>query len=455
MQKEILEEKIPSLFIKFVIPGIVGMLVNAMYAIVDGIFIGNNVGELGLAAVNIQFPIFCINGAIAALFGVGASIWISIKRGQGKDVEAEKILGTAVFMLGTISLAISGTVLLFMKPIMSFLGASGEVLPLTMEYSKIIFYIAFFQMIGSALHPVIRADGRPSVAMKVGVISSIGNVVLDWIFVSVFPFGIKGAAFATGLCMTGACLYMLYYFTKGNSNIKIRVENLRFKPRLLKCVVVSGFVSFGIQISLGILSLIQNKLLLKYGTVIDVSVFAILGYISCISAQTLLGIAEGIQPIIGYNFGANNHNRVKEVLRLTVKVDLVVGFLFLLLFIFGGELLISAFNNNPEVVQLARKRLLMYLGGVPVVGLVYTYANYYQATKRDVYANLVSMGRSFIYYLPATLILPKIIGVNGVFLAASVADYLAVATVIILVFLEKRAENKKGISSSKENIIQF
>lgn len=443
MHKEILEKRIPSLFIKFVIPGIVGMLVNAMYAIVDGIFIGNNVGELGLAAINIQFPILCINGAIAALFGVGASIWVSMRRGQGKDEEAEKFLGTAMITLGSIALVISAIVLIFVSPIMSFLGASGEVLGLTIDYSKIIFCIAFFQMIGTSLHPIIRADGKPAVAMKVGVISSLGNVVLDWLFVSVLPFGIKGAALATSICMTLSCLYMLYYFTKGKSNIKIKKENLRFNVKLLKAIVISGFVSFGIQISLGIISLIQNKLLLKYGSVIDVSVFAIVGYISCISAQTLLGIAEGIQPIIGYNFGAGKNHRVKEVLRLTIKVDVVVGFLFLLLFIFAGEFIVSIFNDNPEVVKLASKRLLMYLGGVPVVGIVYTYANYYQATKRDFYANLVSMGRSFIYFFPATLILPTIIGVEGVFLAASVADYLAALTVLVLVFLEKKEEKKK------------
>lgn len=449
MREEILQKKISSLFIKFVIPAVVGMLVNAMYVIVDGIFIGNGVGELGLASVNIDYPVLCINMAIAMLFGVGASILISIKCGEGKKEEAEKLLGTTILTVVVLALIITIIGLTFLEPLMIFLGAEGEVLTLTMDYSRIIFMFTIFYVLSCALNPIVRADGNPALAMKVLVTGALINIVLDWLFVIKLGFGIEGAAWATVIGMTLAGSYLLFYFVSGKSNVKLKLHNLKFRPYLLKTIMISGFVSFGIQVSLGIMTLIQNKLLLNYGNVIDVSVFAIVGYISVMSAQVLVGVAEGIQPIIGYNYGAGNIGRTKETLRLTIVVDFVLGFLFLFIFIFGGDLIVSIFNNNPEVVELASRRLLMYLGGVPIVGLVYTFANYYQATKKNVYANLISMGRSFIYLLPATLILPTFIGVEGVFIAAAVADYCAVTTVMIILLIERKKKNR-GIEAKQE-----
>ncbi|MEG2354017.1 MAG: MATE family efflux transporter [Clostridium sp.] len=445
MREEILKKDIGSLFIKFVIPAVVGMLVNAMYIIVDGIFIGNGVGELGLASVNIDFPVLCINMAIAMLFGVGSSILISIKCGEGKKEDAEKLLGTTVLTVLVIGAIITVLGLTFLEPIMVFLGAQGEVLVLTMDYSRIIFMFTIAYILSCALNPIVRADGNPALAMTVLVVGAVVNVILDWLFVIKLGYGMKGAAWATVIGMTLSGSYLLFYFFSGKSNVKLRMHNLKFDFYLLRLIIISGFVSFGIQVSLGIMTLIQNKLLLKYGTMIDVSVFAIVGYISVMSAQVLVGVAEGIQPIIGYNYGAGNIERTKKTLRLTIKVDFVLGFLFLFLFIFAGDFIVSIFNTNPEIVELASRRLLMYLAGVPVVGLVYTFANYYQAMKKNMYANLISMGRSFMYLLPSTLILPMIIGVEGVFIAPAIADYCAVVTVIVIILREKKLNKSMEI----------
>ena len=440
MENSLSTKSIGSLFLKFVIPAIIGVLVNSVYIIVDGIFIGRGVGETGLAAINILWPVMCSNMAIGMLLGVGGSALIAIKLGQNEKDEAKQILGTSVFCMILIGLIITIVGLLFLEPIMIFLGAEGEVLKLSKEYSVIIISATIMHILSTGLNPIARAEGNPKLSMNILIISAMLNAFLDWLFVMKLGYGMAGAAAATIVGMTLSGLYFLYYFFSRKSKLHIKLKHLRIKFNILKEICISGFVSFGMQMSLGILTFIQNNLILHYGTTTDLAMFAIVGYVATIFLEILLGIAQGTQPIIGYNYGAEKYDRVKKTLRIALIVDIVYGCIALILLFIFATSIVNIFNDNLEFVNSTAARLKMYLGSLPFLGIVITYGSYYQSIQKDLYANIISMGRSFIFLVPVSFILPKFLGVEGVFLSPLVSDTLALATTIFIGILNKRKE---------------
>ncbi len=440
MENSLSTKSIRSLFLKFVIPAIIGVLVNSLYIIIDGIFIGRGVGETGLAAINILWPVMCSNMAIGMLLGVGGSALIAIRLGQNEKEEARQILGTSIFSMILIGLIITIVGLLFLEPIMIFLGAEGEVLKLSKEYSVIIISATIMHILSTGLNPIARAEGNPKLSMNILIISAILNGFLDWLFVMKLGYGMAGAAAATIVGMTLSGIYFLYYFFSRKSKLHIRLKHLKIKFNILKEICISGFVSFGMQMSLGILTFIQNNLILHYGTTTDLAMFAIVGYVATIFLEILLGIAQGTQPIIGYNYGAEKHDRVRKTLRLALIVDIVYGCIALILLFIFATSIVNIFNDNMEFVNSTATRLKMYLGSLPFLGIVITYGSYYQSIQKDLYANIISMGRSFIFLIPVSFILPKFLGVEGVFLSPLVSDTLALATTIFIGILNKRKE---------------
>lgn len=438
MENTLLRDDIRKLFFRYIIPSIIGVLVNSLYVIVDGVFIGNGVGAVGLASVNIDYPAICFNIGIGLLLGIGAATVISIKLGEDKKEEAKKVLGTSIFLMIIIGIVITIVGLIFLEPLMRFFGAEGDVLKLTKEYTTIMFLFTTFHILSSGLNPIVRADGNPKLSMGVLVAGALINIFLDWLFVMKLNMGIRGAATATVIGISLSASYLLYYFFSDRANIKINFSYLRINHNTLKSIMTSGVVSFLTQTSLGIMYLIQDKLLLKYGTIIDVSIFAIVAYISVIFIQILLGIAQGIQPIVGYNYGAGEFDRTKQTLKLTIIVNLVLGILgFILVCIFNKQLVL-VFNNNPQVVKIASKRLIIYLSSLPVLGIVVIISSYYQATKNDIFANILSIARWYAFLIPLSYILSKFLRAEGIFWAQPISDYLSLILVAILYIVEKR-----------------
>ncbi|MDU1347893.1 MATE family efflux transporter [Clostridium butanoliproducens] len=448
MRNDLIKDSTLSLFFKFVIPSIVGILVNSLYLIIDGIFIGRGVGEIALASINIIFPAACANMAVGSLFGTGAATLISIRLGENKREEAKDILGTSIFIMILISTVISIVGIIFLEPIMRFLGAEGEVLILSKQYGTILFLVTPFHVLATGLNPITRSDGNPKLSMNILIIASILNVFLDWLFVIKLNLGIIGAGCATAIGIIGSSIYLLFYFFSKQANIRIKLSYLKIKLKLLREVFVSGFMSFAMQVALAFIIFIQNQILLSYGSTLDVSIFAIVGYISIIFIQILYGIAQGIQPIIGYNYGANEYGRVRQILKISLIADVIFGHAtFIFVYVFSRKL-VGIFNSNPEVIKLAARRLVIYLASMPTVGIVITFASYFQATKRNLFANILSVGRSFVLLIPISFILPHFMGVDGVFLAPVVADYIGlIVTIFICINL------KRNSSASKNDLV--
>lgn len=312
------ESKIPRLLLKFSLPAIVGLLVNALYNIVDSIFVGRGVGALGLAGVTVNFPVITTFIACVMLIGMGATSLISIRLGQGKEEEAENIIGNALILLLVLGFLVTVFGLIFVEPIVTFFGASQELLPYAAGYLQIILLGSIPMAIGTGMNNFIRAEGNPRTAMNTMLIGTVTNIVLDYVFIFIFKWGIKGAALATIISYCVTSTWVLYYFLSGKSMLKIHRVNLRLKKILVQSILVIGFPTFILQVASSIQHLILNRSLAYYGGDLALAAIGIIMSVTTFLVMPAMGIAQGAQPIIGYNYGAKNFDRVKSTLKLEI-----------------------------------------------------------------------------------------------------------------------------------------
>lgn len=421
--KQLGEDKISTLLFRFSIPGIVGMMVNALYNVVDRIYIGRGVGSLGIAGITIGFPFMVLMMGFGMLIGIGATSLISIRLGEKKKSEAELIAANGMLLLVVISASLSVVGLTFLESLLRLFGASPEVLPYAKEYLSIILWGAVFQAIGFGMNNFIRAEGNPKIAMSTMLIGAIVNIILDPVFIFVFDMGIQGAAIATIISQGISAAWVLSYFLGGRSLLKIRKENLHLQLPIVKKIIAIGSAPFAMQIAASILGVILNNSLVNYGGDIAVSAVGIINSIAMLIMMPIFGINQGAQPIIGYNYGAKQFNRVKETLKLAIVAAtavVLVGFSAVMLF---PEQLIRIFNREDlQLIALGSHAIRIFLLMLPVIGFQIVSANYFQAVGKPKQAMFLSLSRQVLLLIPALLILPRFFGLNGVFMAAPVSD---------------------------------
>jgi putative MATE family efflux protein len=440
--KQLGEAKILPLILKFSIPAIIGMLVNALYNVVDRIFIGHGVGSLGIGGTTIAFPIMLIMMAFAMLIGVGANSLVSIRLGQNRKEEAEGIFGNALVLLIISSVALSIIGLVVLDPILRLMGASEQILPYARDYMQIILIGGVFQSIGMGMNNFIRSEGNPKIAMYTMLIGALINTILDPIFIFVFHWGMKGAALATIIAQAVSAGWVLLYFLKGKSLLKIRKKYLILKPDYVFNILALGMASFAMQIAASVLNFILNKSLGKYGGDVAISGMGIVNSIITLMIMPIFGINQGVQPIIGYNYGAMKYDRVKEAYRLAVifaTVIVVIGWIVTRVF---PEQLIYLFNTeDTELIAFgthAIKRFLMFL---PIIGFQIVSSNYFQAIGKPKHSALLGLTRQVLILIPALIILPKFFGLEGVISAGPLADVISSVVTGIFIFLEMRQLN--------------
>ncbi|MGI6114434.1 MAG: MATE family efflux transporter [Mahellales bacterium] len=418
------EEKILKLLIKFSVPAIVGMVVNALYNVVDRIFIGNSsdLGTYGLAGITICFPIMIMILAIGILFGVGGATLFSIRLGQKRQQEAENALGNTFVLLIISGLAFMILGQIFLEPVLKLFGASQEVLPYSMEYMRIIFYGAVFQILGMGLNNFIRADGSPIIAMWTMFLGAGINTVLDPIFIYGFRMGMAGAALATILAQAISATWVVIYFLTKRSRNKLRLKYMRPKLGLMTKITTLGMPGFLVQLANSALNITLNKNLLIYGGDIAVSGMGIINSLQTILLLPIIGINQGVQPIISFNFGAKKYGRVKTAVKLAIiaaTVIVIIGYIITRLF---PQQLIALFNRDQELLEFGRYALISWFLFLPVVGFQIISSNFFQAIGRPKSAMLLTLTRQVILLIPAIIIFPKLWGMNGLLHAAPFAD---------------------------------
>ncbi|QHQ61092.1 MATE family efflux transporter [Anaerocolumna sedimenticola] len=446
------EEKILKLLIKFSIPAIVGMLVNALYNVVDRIFIGNGVGYLGIAGTTIAFPVMLIMMAFSMLIGIGANSLVSIRLGENKKEEAEVIFGNTINLLILSSLFITIIGLIFMDPMLKLLGASEQNLPYARDYLQIILIGGVFQSLGMGMNNFIRSEGNPRIAMYTMLIGALINTVLDPVFIFIFHMGVKGAAIATILAQFISAVWVFSYFLRGNSLLKIRRKNLRLKPFAVKGILILGIAPFAMQLAASVQNLILNTSLATYGGDIAVSGMGVVNSIITLMIMPLFGINQGVQPIIGYNYGAKKYKRVKEAYKLAVffaTAIVIVGWVITRVF---PEQLVFLFNRkDTDLIQfsvLAIKKFMMFL---PIVGFQIISSNYFQAVGKPKHSALLGLSRQVLILIPALIILPKFFGMNGVLSAGPLSDIISslITGTFILIEMKQLETNHKSIQSGE------
>ncbi|WP_302630971.1 MATE family efflux transporter [uncultured Clostridium sp.] len=436
-QKHLGDAPIGKLLLQYSIPAIIGMVVNALYNIVDRMFIGNipDIGSLAITGVGITMPIMTIVLAFGMLIGIGTTANISLNLGKGNKTTAEKLLGNAFTLSIIVGLAIAITGTIFANPILNLFGASENTLFYAKEYIGIILLGCTFNILSFALNSTVRADGNPKMSSITMVIGCGANIILDYLFIFVLNLGVKGAALATIISQAITFFIILYYYTAGNSNLKLKIENFKLKKHLVTMTFAIGIAPFATQIANSLVQVIANNALKTYGSDLAIGAMTVISSLNIIFMMPIFGINQGCQPIIGFNYGAKKYERAKEAFKyatIAACVICIIGFISIQCF---PTQIISLFNNDPELTTLAIKGIRIYLLMMPVVGINIVATSYYQSIGKAKISMFVSLLRQVILLIPFTIILPKFIGLDGVWAAGACADSLSV--IITLILLKK------------------
>ncbi|MBQ9538004.1 MAG: MATE family efflux transporter [Treponema sp.] len=444
-------EKISRLLVKFAVPGIVSMVVNALYNIIDQIFIGQGVGYLGNGATTVVFPMTSFAMAFSLLFGDGAAAMFSLRLGENKREDAAKscLAGITGFVIGGLLIAIG--YLLFFPRLCHIFGATEAILPYAIEYGTIITCGLPFFAICAGGSSLIRADGNPRYNM-IGLFSgTVINLVCDPLFIFVFHWGVKGAALATILGQFVNAMLNVYYFIHKMSNVELTLALWKKSFSFIPKVARLGVSSFITQMSMVVAIAVRNNILVqyglnsKYGPDIPITTLGITMKVFAIIISIVIGLSAGAQPIFGYNYGSGRYGRVKECFRLVAVLSTAICILAFLIAQLRPMAVISIFGSESELYnEFAVKCMRIFLMLIPTAGVQIMSGIFFQSLGYPVQASILSLSKQILFQIPATIAIPIFIGVEGVLWAGPVSDILALLlTVILLLIYWRRIFERK------------
>lgn len=457
------KKNINKLLISFAIPCVISMLINSVYNIVDQIFIGKGVGTLGNAATNVIFPLVIIFNAVAGLIGNGAAANLSLKLGEGKKEEGGKIVGNAVTVSIIFSIILSVIAYFFLPKLVYMFGCTENVYQYAVDYGKIIILGAPFMIIYSALSQLIRADGSPKYSMVLLVVGAILNIILDPIFIFTFNMGVKGGAIATVIGQIVSFVMAILYLKKVKS-VKLEKESFKVDKSITRTLGL-GLSSFITQSTVLALFVFMNNMMTKYGALtkygadIPLSVYGVISKINSLYISTILGISIGAQPIIGFNYGAGNYERVKETLRKVLTINLVVGLIFNIIFYLFPKEIVSIFitNSDPNYKLFLEFAVVICHSFLLVMGLNFlemTTSITVQSLGNVKKATMVSFIRQIILFIPIACFMAIYLhkGIYGVLNAGPIADAITFFIALVIFYSEYRKLSVKEKSTNLEDI---
>ena len=427
-------ERIGKLVLTFAVPSIISMVVNALYNIIDQIFIGQGVGYLGNGATNVVMPLTVIAIALSLLIGDGAAAYLSLKLGEGDEKSAASGIGCSISVMAVAGIVLCILFNLFLEPLCRLFGATEDILPYAMDYGRIISYGILFSSIDSGMAGMIRADGSPKYSMAGLLVGCITNMILDPIFIFGFHWGVKGAAWATiAGQILNAFLYLAYIWKF--KSIKLDKKCFRISGKVIAKVSSLGISSFITQIAIVLVMAVTNNILVSYGAQSKYGAEIPLKVNQIVSA-VLLGLATGAQPIWGYNYGSGQKDRVKQAYRIILTASTIMLILAFLVFQFAPMSIVRLFGSESELYnEFAVKCFRIFLLACPINGLQMATGIFFQAIGKPTQAAILSLSRQIVYLLPATLLLPLVLGVEGALWAGPLADVLAFITTLVMLKL--------------------
>ena len=433
-------KSIQSLLVQYSVPAIIASVATSLYNIIDSIFIGQGVGPLAIAGLAITFPLMNLVIAFVTLIAVGGATISSIFLGQKNITRATDVVNN-VFMLCLIhSIVFGGVTLLFLDDILFLFGATPETVSYAREFMTVILYGTPISYIFIGLNNLMRATGYPKKAMISALLSVAVNVVLAPIFIFVLEWGIRGAALATICGQTAACVWVLYHFLSKKSFVHFQRGNSWFNPAIIRRVYAIGLSPFLMNVCACIVVVFINKALLEYGADagnLAVGAYGIINRTTMFFVMVVFGVTQGMQPILGFNYGANDWQRVKQTLYIGIRIGTLITLLgFLVTEIFPDE--VSAlFTTDETLTHIARTGFRWYFMFFPVVGCQIVIQNFFQSIGKPKLSIFLSLTRQLIFLIPCLMIMPLFMELNGVWFGMAMSDMLAfllaVATLIVMV----------------------
>ena len=444
-------EPIGKLLLKYSVPAIIGMMVNALYNVVDRIFIGNipGVGPMAITGLGVTMPIMTIILAFGMLVGIGATTNISIKLGQGKREEAESIVGNSITLALIIGIILTVVGIVFSDGILKVFGASESTLIYAKSYMSIILLGTVFSISAMVFNNIIRGDGNPKLSAIIMAVGCATNIVLDAVLIFGFNMGIQGAALATITSQALTAIWGFSYYLKGKSNLKFKKSSLKLNTNIVKMIFAIGLAPFAMQLATSLVQVISNNALRSYGSDLAIGAMATISSIVMIFLMPSFGLVQGMQPIVGFNYGAKNYDRAKKTFKLSLLASSTFFIVGALLIQFAPQVLVGMFNRDPQLMDITVNGLRKYSLALPIIGVSIVGTNYIQSTGKAKVAMVLSLLRQVIILIPMILILPKFLGLNGVWFAQPTADIIASTITTIVLIKEIRSYDK---DSNKVNV---
>lgn len=422
------------LIVSMVLPAVAAQLINVLYNIVDRIYIGHiaECGDVALTGVGVTFPIIMLISAFSAFAGMGGAPLSSIELGKKDYDKAEQILGNSAGMLILFSLLLTVVFSIFKTPILYAFGASETTIVYAKEYIGIYLIGTIFVQLALGLNTFISGQGASKTAMLSVLIGAITNICLDPLFIFAFGMGVKGAAFATILSQAVSALWVVRFLTSKKSVIRLKVKNMRFKPEIMKKIAALGISPFIMQSTESFVSITLNSGLQRYGGDLYVGTMAIMTSVMQLIVIPTQGITQGVQPIISYNYGAGNKDRVKGAFIRMLAITFLGMFVLAGIAVIWPQVYAGIFTTNKELADLTAQVMPIYFLGMTIFGIQSSCQSTFVALGQAKVSVFIALLRKVILLIPLAIILPKFIGVMGIYLAEPIADFISVATTAVL-----------------------
>ena len=428
--KELGTRPIGELLVKYAVPAVVAMTASSLYNMVDRIFIGHipEVGTLSLGGLAVTFPIMNLSAAFGAMVGVGSSTMISIKLGQKDYQTAERVLGNLVSLNIIIGIIVGALGLIFIDPLLLFFGASENTIQYAHVYMEIILYGNVVTHLYFGLNSALRSTGHPHVAMSATIATVVINAILDPLFIFTFNMGIQGAAFATVLSQLAALIYVASVLSNKKDLIHLHTGIYGLRKRIVKNILGIGMSPFAMQLCACLVVILINKGLAKHGGDLAIAAYGIVNSATFLAVMVVLGICQGMQPIAGFNFGAQLPARVDEVLRKAIVLATIIMIVDFIICVFFPQYIVILFTSDPELTELAVRGMRIVCLLSPIVGFQIVTGNFFQSigmAKRSIF---MSVSRQLVFLVPFLLIFPELWGTDGVWISITAADGVASLT---------------------------
>lgn len=429
------------LLMQYALPAIVAMVAASLYNMVDSIFIGQGVGALAIAGLAITFPFMNLSAAFGAAIGVGSCTFISMKLGQRDYAIANKILGNCMMLNIVVGLCFGGICLLFLDPILRFFGASDNTLPYARDYMQIILCGNVFTHLYFGLNAVLRSASKPRHAMYATIFTVVVNTILDPIFIYGLDWGIRGAAFATVLSQFLALSWQWRLFSNKNELLHFDYSLFRLDKPIVKNIIGIGISPFAMNACSCIVVIFVNTCLMKHGGDLAVGAYGIANRIGFVFVIVAMGVNQGMQPIAGYNYGAQNYDRLRKVVKLAISCATVVCTVGFLVAMFAAHPCARLFTKDESLINLASTAIRMMMMMFPIVGFQIVVTSFFQSIGKAKVSMFLSLSRQLLFLVPALAIFSEIWGLWGIWSAMPFSD--ALATLVAAVMMKKSSVWKK------------